>query len=262
MSRSVFWLDQSLIGRVLADLLGSVIAPTGWDVRQAARLRATTVRTEPGFALLDTLEALELVPAWSIATDLVVASQYNSAVGLVTPDRPDRITDAIVSLDDCRPASEALARATIEPFFGLRVRDWRHAEAASALSELRVTEDEAALVPLDERHHDLGRIWFILTGHAFVSHLLVVPSELPAETRSQFAVLLRRLSEELRTRAAEIASERAAAHALDAGRLHAYLSESVDVLTPKLQRAIAELVRRSGSGLRVPGPENYRSLSS
>ncbi len=262
MSRSVFWLDQSLIGRVLADLFAPAITSAGWEVRQEARLRATTVRTEPGLALLDTLEALELVPAWSIATDLVVASQHHSAVGLITPDRPDRITDAIVSLDGCRPASQALARATIEPFFGLRVRGWRPEEPVTTLSQLQVTEDEDALVPLDERHHDLGRIWFILTGYAFVSHLLVFPTQLPAETWGPLAALLRRLPEEFRARATEIASDYAAAQTLDAGRLHAYLSEAVDMLTPKLQRAIAELVRRSGSGLRVPSPEHYRSLSS
>ncbi len=261
MTPPILWLDRSLIGRVLARILEPLAADAGWDLRQPDRLTAATLRAEPGLALLDTLEALALVPSCFIATDLAVYSPHTSAVALVTPDRPDRIDRATVLLDDCRPASEALARATVEPFFGIHIVEWART-ATTGLSTLSLVEDEAALAPLDERHHDLGRAWFILTGLPFVSHLLVCPPEVPSEARNRFADWARQLPDAVRARAADFASELAAARPLDAGRLHAYLLDSVNVLTPQARRAIDELVRRSGTQLRSPAPEHYRSLSS
>ncbi|MCX7624509.1 MAG: MqnA/MqnD/SBP family protein [Thermomicrobium sp.] len=264
MTPPIVWLDESLIARVLARLLEPLVAEAGWQLRSRPGLTAAVVRGEPGIALLDAFEALALVPAAFIANDLAVVAQHTSAVALLTPDRPDRIDRATVLLDACRPTSEALARATIEPFFGIRPIEWQRSSgsATGTTVELRVVEDEAALVPPDERHHDLGRAWFILTGLPFVSHLLVCPPEVSPEGRRTFARWARELPERLRERAAEIASDLAAARPLDAGRLLAYLSDTVDVLSPKARRALEELLRRSGSRLRLPDPELYRPLSS
>jgi hypothetical protein len=262
MTRPIVWLDRSLIARILAQLLEPLANAAGWEVRTQDSLTAGTVRREPGIALLDTLEALALLPAAFVATDLAVFSQHTSAVALLTPERPDRIDRATVVLGQCRPTSEAIARATVEPFFGIRVVAWQREPASQADTVLQLVEDEGALARLDDRHHDLGRAWFILTGLPFVSHLLVCPPDVAREARQTFAQWARQLSEELRQRAADIASELAAERPLDAGRLLAYLTESIDVLTPAARRAIDELVRRSGSGLRSPQPEHYRSLSS
>lgn len=262
MTKPSLWFDRSLIARVLVGLLGSSALGNGWELRIQERLDAATVRAVPGVALLDTLEALTLLPACWIATDLAVVSEHTSAVALLTPDRPDRLQETSVALGTCRAASEALARTTIEPFFGVRVREWHRGDQTSRHPELRLVEDEMALHAPNERHHDLGRAWFILTGYPFVSHVLVVHPEVPREYRSMLAPLLRRLGDTLRARAAEIASEVATTQAVDAGRLHAYLSEAVGELAPRARRAIVEIVRRSGVDLRAPAPESYRSLSS
>ncbi len=262
MPSPVFWLDESLLGRVLAPFLRPALEQMGWELRQQRDLTAVTVRSAPGLALLDTIEALALVPAYALATDLALVAQHASVVALETPERPDRITEAVVVSESCRPASRALARATIEPFFGVRVRAWNGEQGVAALPVLRVQEDEAALGPLGERYHDLGRAWFVLTGQPFVSHLLVVASELPSDALRPVASLLHRLAEELAGRAAELAAELVAAHPLDAGRLRVVLSEAFSVVTPKVRKAVDELVRRSGSGLRVPPGEIYRPLAS
>ncbi|MCX2727305.1 hypothetical protein OO015_07310 [Thermomicrobium sp. 4228-Ro] len=262
MSRPIVWLDRSLIARLLAPFLEPVATDAGWEIRTRPDLTAAAIRAEPGIALLDTLEALALLPAAFIATDLAVFSQHTSAVALSTPERPDRIDRAAVSVAGCRPASTALARATIEPFFGLRVVEWQQEPGSETSAALRVVEDEAALVRLDEHHHDLGRAWFILTGLPFVSHVLVCPADVAAETRQTFARWAQRLPDELRDRAAEIASDLAAERSLDAGRVLSYITEALNVLTPPARRAIEELLRRSRSALRPPKAEHYRSLSS
>ncbi len=262
MSRPIVWLDRSLIARVVTQLLAPFAQDAGWEIRTREDLTAAVVRAEPGIALLDTLEALALVPAASIAVDLAVFSHHASPVVLRTPERPDRIDRAVVSVAGCRPASAALARATVEPFFGLRVVAWQQDGGTETDTTLRVVEDEAALVRLDEHHHDLGRAWFILTGLPFVSHLLVCPPEVSLEARQAFARWAQRLPGELRDRAAEIASDLAAEQPLDAGRVLSYLTEALNVLTPPARRAIEELLRRSHSGIRPPQAEHYRSLSS
>ena len=262
MPPPVFWLDESLLGRVLAPFLRPVLEQMGWELRQQRDLTAMTVRRFPGLALLDTIEALALVPAYALATDLALVAQHASVVALETPDRPDRIGEAVVVSEGCRPASRALARATIEPFFGLRIRAWDGEQGADALPVLRVHEDEAALGPLGERSHDLGRAWFVLTGQPFVSQLLVVAPELPSDVLRPVASLLQVLPEQLAGRAAEIAAELVAARPLDAGRLRVVLTEALSVVTPKVRKAVDELVRRSGSGLRLPPGEIYRPLAS
>jgi hypothetical protein len=70
------------------------------------------------------------------------------------------------------------------------------------------------------------------------------------------------LPEQLAGRAAEIAAELVAARPLDAGRLRVVLTEALSVVTPKVRKAVDELVRRSGSGLRLPPGEIYRPLAS
>lgn len=263
MDHPTLWLDRSLIARLLLPLLEPALTSTEWRVEMVERPGLDTLQREPGAALLDALDALALVPRVSIATDLAVATQHTSVVALATPERPDRIGSATVRLGQCRSASEALARATIEPFYGIRIERWvRETCEPDDHPSLRVLEDEAACAPLSERFHDLGRAWFVLTGEPFVSHLLVYSADLPQDRARQLASVLRDVPAQLRQRASELASDLAAAQALDAGRLHAFLIEAVDPLTPKARRGLAELVRRSRSGLPLPPENAYRSLAS
>lgn len=261
MGSPTFWLHTSLIGRIIAQLIGPEVEQLGWSLRTGASVNAA-LHGQPGIALLDALDALTLVPPLVILTDLAVLSQYSSAVSLHTPERPDRIASAVVLLDACRSTSQALARAMIEPFFGIRVTRW--AQSNSVISNetiLTVREDEKAFASLDECHHDLGRAWFILTGEPFISHLLVASPELSRESVRMLGLLLRDLPTRLRDQAAALAGELAAAATGDAGRISSWLRETLNVVTPRARQSLEELVRRSQSGMRPPPTNAYRSLS-
>jgi predicted solute-binding protein len=98
--------------------------------------------------------------------------------------RPDEIESTPVKLLDSGGAAELLARATVQPFYGITPTAWiRDDDAPNAASAEVVIVDgaEALREPEAGFSEDLARAWFILTAQPVVSHVLVVPKALSGD---------------------------------------------------------------------------------
>ena len=100
-----------------------------------------------------------------------------------TPVRPDAIEKTPVRLIDAGSSAELLARATMNSFFGIMPEGYLHEDAPD--SQAVVVEGAMALIPPEAGfNEDLTRAWFILTSEAYVSHLLVIPTEATEQERA------------------------------------------------------------------------------
>jgi hypothetical protein len=98
------------------------------------------------------------------------------AIAMRSPVRPDEVNDASVLLYGVSGTAELLARATIWPFYGIRVAGWT--TEADGSNSLTIVDGISALEPVEAGFsEDLVRAWYILTEQPVVTHLLVVPAD-------------------------------------------------------------------------------------
>lgn len=226
----------------------------GWAARPG--LRAADVGADDA-ALLSTAEYAHLAATHAVVPAAAVVADHGGAVSLRTPVRADEVGRTPVRLADASGTAELLARAVVQPFYGIEPTAWLRDDGDPAAAEAQavVVEGIAALGSAEGGFaEDLVRAWFILVGLPFVSHLLVAPAE--AEPASVASVVdglnaLRAVGHERRRewRAALVEQSGVTTEALGAlfaGQRH--------ILEPDDRRAVVALFSRGARGSAYPPP--------
>ena len=141
---------------------------------------AGDLRTHRGVMLVDTLLASTALEQCFVATEHAVAADTISLLTMITSSRPDEIDEASVGAEGVSLTGRAIAEIVIPEFYGITIRDWLEGRVEIGPETVRVTEDEAALLPTateTDFHEDLGRAWFLMTNTPFVSHVCLVDEE-------------------------------------------------------------------------------------
>lgn len=178
-----------LIHDTLATLFFAQPAQNGWietDLTFALReeLPARSIKPDDA-ALIPAAEIAHLAESHLVVPDVVVIFPGEGPIAMRVPVRPDGIEQTAVALNGASGTTEILARATLEPFYGIRATEYV-AESADAMVSL--LEGIATLFPAEAGFQEsLVRAWFILTGQPVVSHVLVAPKAWSAEKTEHLA---------------------------------------------------------------------------
>lgn len=162
---------------------GWVSAPNGMAVSPVEHLTGDEV-TPDDAGLIASSELRRLLATHEVIPEIAIVADGVGAVAMRTPVRPDQIASTPVRLLDAGGAAELLARATVQPFYGITPTAWVRGDDApeAARAEVVIVEGAEALrEPEGGFSEDLARAWFIWTAQPVVSHVLVVPKELPSE---------------------------------------------------------------------------------
>ena len=155
----------------------------GFDVSLVEHLAADEM-TPQDAALIPASEIRILSATHDVIPDVAIVADGVGAVAMRTPVRPDEIASTPVRLLEAGRAAELLARATLLPFYGITPTTWVRADDApeAARAEVVIVEGAEALrEPEAGFSEDLARAWFILTAQPVVSHVLLIPREIPEE---------------------------------------------------------------------------------
>jgi predicted solute-binding protein len=178
--------------------LGWVTPPADLTVEMVPGLVAEQIR--PGdAALAPAATLLALQRSHGVVPEVAVAADAAGAVAMRTPVRPDEIEATPVRLLDVSGTAELLARATLYPFYGINPTGWVRdgdAPGAARAAVVIVEGAEALREPEGGYSEDLARAWFILTAQPFVSHLLLIPRDLPVDERERLLACLERVKAE------------------------------------------------------------------
>ena len=243
-----------LIHDTLATMFFAEPARKGWletDVEFDIRtdLHAASVGADEA-ALIPAAEIAHLATTHLIVPDAAVVLQGEGPIAMRVPVRPDEIDVTPISLNGVSGIAETLARATLEPFYGIRASEYA---AESAGAKVSLLEGITTLFPVEAGFQEsLVRSWFILTGQPVVSHVLVAPKSWSAEQTEKLAdavVGLRAVGHEWRSElrasaASEAGVDRALLVPLFAGIR--YLLEDAD------RRALIMLLQHGNKGSSYP----------
>jgi predicted solute-binding protein len=171
-------LDASFVTMPLtmAVTAGLVESPERFSLRDG--LRAGGVGPLDA-ALLPAGEYGALQETHRIVPSLAVIYEREGPVVLRTPVRPDEVDRTPIRLIDTSTSGELLARATLDPFFGITPAGFGRDDVPDA--QAVIVEGALALTPPEMGfNEDLARAWYILTAEPYVSHILVAPMEISA----------------------------------------------------------------------------------
>ena len=255
-------IDQTLVTAPLAAALAA-----GWiepspdvSVELATGLSSSSVG-EDDAALVPASEIAHLQPTHLIVPDVAVVAPGLGPVSLRTAVRPDEVERTPVRLAGTSGVAELLARATLQPYFGIQAATWTRDEDVAA--EAVVLEGADALRPIEGGFaEDLCRAWFILTGLPVVTHVLITPQEMSrAEVQSVLQTL--RLSAEVgHERRREWRTELIDRLELDRERVLALYASLQYALTPEDRPAVTALLQRGGRGSSYPPASSIRFLEA
>jgi hypothetical protein len=191
-------LHQSPVTIPLIESLVAAGPPAG-EIESRRRLSGVDVGAESA-ALIESGEVAHLAGSHQVIPDVAVVLPQTGPVQLRTPVRPDEIERSEVVLYETGGTAELLARATLEPYFGIVPTAWHREPAADA--QVVVVDGVNALRPPEGGQvEDLCRAWFILTGEPVVSHVLVAPkSATPSQVQAVKDALLSARAETLARR--------------------------------------------------------------
>jgi hypothetical protein len=167
-----------LIDDTLATAFLTMPIREGWledaaDIEIRPGLAAGDV-TPDDIALLPLPEATLLTQSHVIDRTVAIVQDGAGMVAMHTPVRPDEIGQVAVWLREVGAAGEMLARALLQPYFGIEATELTRDEPP-ADAQVVVMEGADALMPVEIGfREDLARSWFIMTGKAYVSHVTVV----------------------------------------------------------------------------------------
>lgn len=175
-------IDDSLATSPLVEALRGEFVSL--DIDTEIHFALTGAGVEAGdAALIPAGEYGALIETHAIEPDLAVVFDRIGPVALRTPVRPDGVEQTPIRLVDASSSAELLARATLDPFFGITPSGFFRDEAPDA--EAVVIEGIGALAPPESGFsEDLAKAWYVLTSEPYVSHLLVSPIALDDAARS------------------------------------------------------------------------------
>lgn len=227
-------------------------------------IEAGWVETELDVALKPTLAAADiapdiaaLIPAAEIALvhethlvvpDVAVVFEHAGMVAMRVPVRPDEIERTAIRLYDVSGTAEILARATVEPFYGIPPSEWIHDDGADA--QVVIVEGADALNPPEAGFsEDLVKAWFVLTGQPFVSHVLVAPKGVDPTPVVDILASARSSGHERRRDLRKAAAERFGA---ERERLTELATSTRYALAESDRRALMMLLQRGNRGSAYP----------
>jgi hypothetical protein len=180
-------LDDSFAALPLVEAVRANLVPGGFEFTLIPDLKGNDVGPEDS-ALIQAGEYGAVQETHKVAPQLAVAFDRTAPVVLRTPVRPDEVERTPIQLIDTGSSAELLARATLDPFFGITPAGFFREAVDDA--EAAVVSGALALLPPEAGFSEnLGKAWYILTEAPFVSHILVVPKESNGESDLAFAAM-------------------------------------------------------------------------
>jgi predicted solute-binding protein len=202
-------------------------------------------------ALIPSAEVALLQETHQIVPDVAVVANGEGAIAMRVPVRPDEIEATAVRLYDVSGTAEILARATLEPFYGIDPTAWTRDDAPRA--QVVVVEGAEALREPEAGHaEDLCRAWFILTGQPVVTHVLVAPKTCDRAAIEPATETLHQLRTLAAARRRDLRRELAARDDLDRDRLTRLFAAQRLHLAADDRRALLMLLQRGNRGSAYP----------
>ena len=194
---------QILIERRLGTAPYWMPVDRGWvePVNEIEIVRSPTagdLRSHRGVMLVDALLASTALDGALISAEHAVVADSISLLTMVTSSRPDGVEEASVGAEGVSLTGRAVAEIVIPEFYGISIRDWLEGDVEIGPETIRVTEDEAALLPTateTDFHEDLGRAWFLMTDTPFVSHVCLVDEQSYEDDRDGYHLAMKDLRE-------------------------------------------------------------------
>jgi predicted solute-binding protein len=201
--------------------------------------------------LIPSAEISLLSDSHLVVPEIAVISAGVGAIAMRVPVRPDEVAATPVRLYDVSGTAELLARATLQPFYGIHPVRWTSEDAADA--QVVIVEGANAISePEAGFSEDLCRAWFILTGQPVVTHVLVVPSAMP-EIEIESAIETLRASRTLaHERRRDLKRELSEKLGIDRDRLTALFESQRYALEQDDRRALLMLLQRGNRGSTYP----------
>jgi len=204
-------------------------------------------------ALIPAAEITLLQTTHQVVPDFAAVAGSLGTIALRVPVRPDEIERAPVRLLETSGTAEILARATLQPFYGIEPVSW-HREATAAAQVVIVEGAEALREPEVGYAEDLCRAWLILTGEPVVSHLLVIPTSWDEAVASPVLSALRESSAVGHKRRRELRIAVADHTGISRERVTTLFADMRWSLTDDDRRALLRLLQRGNRGSAYPYP--------
>lgn len=231
-----------LIGALQQQWIESTVA-----IDYRSSLTGSDVRTDEA-ALIPSAEIALLTETHMVVADVAVIFERGGMTAMRVPVRPDEVEQTPVWLNDVSGTAEILARATIEPFYGIPPALWTREPNAEA--QVVVVDGAAALAPIEGGFtEDLVRAWFILTGQPVVSHLFVVPKQGDSEACRAVMRESRMVGHERRKDLRKLTAER---FAVDREKLIALAELTRYEIGESERRALLMLLQHGNKGSAYP----------
>jgi hypothetical protein len=177
-----------------------------------------------------------------------------SPIVMRTPVRPDGVEETVVRLLDTGPTADVLIRALLKPYFGISANSFatNDDDPGADTAEVVILDGAAGLTePESGFQEDLAKGWFVLTGHATVSHIAVIGVEALAHGAETELLALHdavALGQERRKDVRRIASERWGV--IDRDALAEFTNRQRFALTADDRNSLANLIARGTWGSR------------
>ena len=245
-----------LIHDTLATLFFAQPVLNGWTETSDefdVRPELTGKEVGPGdAALLPSAEIARLAESHLVVPDVAVVFEGEGPIAMRTPARPDEVDHAEVALNGVSGTAEILARATLEPFYGIRATGYAQESADATISLLEGIE---TLLPVEGGFQEsLVRAWFILTGQPVVSHLLVAPKSWSPDAMNQLALTMKALREAGHARRSELRAAVASEAGIEREQLVSLFAKIRYALDETDRRALLMLLQRGNKGSDYPYP--------
>jgi len=215
-----------------------------------SQLRAGDLAADD-LALLPSAEVATLQETHLVVPDIAVIADQTGAIAMRAPVRPDEIARTPVRLWEASGTAELVARATLQPYYGILPTVWTSDDSAEAQVVI-VEGAEAIRAPEAGFAEDLVRAWFILTGQPLVTHLLVVPKSLDRDAVRPAVDMLRRALDVAQERRRDLRRALAERFDLDRDRLAEVWQATRFTLEESDRRALLMLLQRGNRGSAYP----------
>ena len=224
---------------------GWVQSSTGLTVELVPRLSEVQIGADD-IALAPSAMLPRLQHSHAVVSNVTVVADGVGAVAMRTPVRPDEIETTPVRLIETSGTAEIVARATLKPFYGIDASAWFEEDSLEAArAEVVIVEGAEALrEPEAGFSEDLSRAWFILTAQPVVSHILLAPQALAAESLDQAVNVLTAARSEGLARRREWRPALADGEGIARGRANAFWAAQRHMLEPSDQLALLDLLKR------------------
>jgi len=244
---------------VLDDRLETVVFgypfSAGWlDAQGVSRMPYLPPSMVAGatLALVDSMAALTMLRTHVIVRDIAVVCRNSSMLTLLTHTRPDQVDEVAVAIPGVSPAGRAVATAVLQSFYGIKVSEWSEEDHAVDEAHATLCEGAGALIDVDSEEQyqeDLGRAWFLMTDHPFVTHVALASREVFANSPADVVSAVARLSEARAValkRGRELRRDLSKGLGIDRDTLTDTLADQTHTLDGDALEGLAVLAARSG----------------